>query len=222
MLEFIVKEGNNYDEFTKTTFVTDHYMAVHPTSLRQRLTEINVYFGKNKCNTAAYITYFLDGGWSSQEPCSVDKNSEFSRNTFKSIWKRHLHGDLNPWPFHFARVFLIIKPSSCTNPSVMGGSITVPGPQISACMVSQYLLGLNIPPGSKPLFISLCCWCGLASSNIIMLPLLLSEAVKCRIVYNSWHFSCCSRFISPTVLVSLWKMVSDWAESLTCLISSCF
>lgn len=171
---------------------------------------------------SAYITYFLDGGWSSQEPCSVDNNSEFSRNTFKSIWKRHLHGDLNPWPFHFTTVFLIIKPSSCTNPSVMGGSITVPGPQISACMVSQYLLGLNIPPGSKSLFISLCCWCGSASSDIIMLPLLLSEAVKCRIVYNIWHFSCCSCFISPTVLVSLWKMVSDWAESLTCLISSCY
>lgn len=60
MLEFIVREGNNYDEFTsrKTTFVTDHFMAVHPTSLRQRLTEINVYFSKNKCNTVC-LHYLL-------------------------------------------------------------------------------------------------------------------------------------------------------------------
>lgn len=65
MLEFTVQQGNNYDGFTsiQTTFVTNQFMTAHPASLRQRLTEINVYFSKNKCNTyglfALHCAYFL-------------------------------------------------------------------------------------------------------------------------------------------------------------------
>lgn len=133
-------------------------MAAHPAPPKQRVTEINVYFSKHKCTKVCFFSLMADEAH--RKPGPVDNNSEFSWNTFESIWKRHLHGDLNPWPFHFATVFLIIKPSSCTNPSVMGDSITVPGPQISACMVSQYLLGLNIPSRQSAFiyFIMLLVW----------------------------------------------------------------
>ena len=78
-------------------------------------------------------------------------------NYWESCWRafrehvktasERLHKDLNLWPFHFRAVYLIIKPSNCTNPSGVGHCIGLLSlPKLAAADCSH---GLTISSGSE-------------------------------------------------------------------------